>query len=497
MGFQALKKIFPLPTAAAVILALYPISAHSGETITPGLAQPSQPEQAPPLDDDSAGFVRRNTWSGSFDKAGDATRNAELELKSSGLTIPCEPDQFKGDGASDQVVQQRVTECRQRAQEVAHFGKDAESIRKMQRNFSLASKASDLAAVGAIGALGYSELMKKDSSQASSLKSVAKIETTAGYASYATGAADIGMGAYALAVQKRKLDKMKKTLSGISASGVQLTSADSALVSKIANAAEKTKSAAMSHMAYGAGKMAVGYATMWMADKNRKQAESLESIDMYAPVATATTSSNYKPTNYGNSASYQNNDPAFSLANGTTVSSDGNPDGAAVGGGASVMPAADSRMPASLGENGGGGSGGSGIGSAGALKSSPGGDSPAAPTADDSASPTKEALGNNFEVALGGGSGVRYGGGGKTDGAEDDKPSTPQVLEAGGSTSKATGVNPESIYQDALKGLDETKGSMAGVSGSGLTLFEVVKAKYNKMMEVGRLQGPGAVEVRN
>ena len=74
-----------------------------------------------------------------------------------------------------------------------------------------------------------------------------------------------------------------------------------------------------------------------------------------------------------------------------------------------------------------------------------------------------------------------------------------QVLEGGSSNSKATGVNPNSLYRDAMEGIDEShnQASMAGVSGSSKSLFQVVKLKYNKMMEVGRLQGPGAVEVRN
>jgi hypothetical protein len=390
-----------------------------------------------------------------------------------------------------------MNDCQQAQQNAQAYAKDAESIRKMQRTFAHVSRASDIAAVGAIGAVGYAQLIKKDESQAATMEGVAKIQETAGYVSYATGAADISMGAYALAVQKSKLEKMNKALSTVSKSGMKLSQADSALVTKIKTAAEQTQKAAVSHMAYGAGKVAVGYASMYLADKNRQIAASLGSIDPYAttgaPVAASTP---YVNQGANGAAYYQNNQPNIALPDGTSTSSDSGADTASTGsftgagGGASVMPSPDSRQPSSLGKNGNAGS----LGGGGAK--SAGGETPLEASAaepEKAKDPAAPELGLN----LSGGGGSRYGGGGAA--AADEGAPVAQVLEGESSNSKATGVNPNSLYRDAMEGIDEaqSQASMAGVSGSSKSLFQVVKLKYNKMMEVGRLQGPGAVEVRN
>lgn len=496
MGLKGTKKNLAWPLA---VLALFSLSLSArGGTLSGEVAGPETPgaaAQQPPVDDDAPGFIRNNTWSGSFDRAGDATRAAELELKTT--NVECSEDKFKTDNATPEVVAQRMAECQQAQRDAQVYAQDAESIRKMQRTFAHVSRASDIAAVGAIGAVGYAQLIKKDESQAATMEGVAKIQETAGYVSYATGAADISMGAYALAVQKSKLEKMNKALSGVSKSGMKLSQADSALVTKIKNAAEQTHKAAVSHMAYGAGKVAVGYASMYLADKNRQIAASLGSIDPYATaVAPVAASTPYVNQGANGTVYYQNNQPNIALPDGTSTSSD-NTDTASTGsftgagGGASVMPSPDGRQPSSLGK--GGGVGGLG-GSAGGAKSS-GPESPLEASAEPEKA--KDPAAPETGLNLSGGGGSRYGGGGTA--AADEGAPVAQVLDSGSANSKATGVNPNSLYRDAMEGIDEdqAQASMAGVSGSAKSLFQVVKLKYNKMMEVGRLQGPGAVEVRN
>lgn len=500
MVLKGTKKNLAWPLAALGLFSLS-LAAQGAATLSGGVASPedtaagNKPKQES-VDDDSPGWIRKNTWSGSFDEAGDATRAAELELKS-GFTIECKEESFRTDNAAPEVVKQRMADCVKAQEEAKTYAKDAEGIRNMQRTFAHVSRASDVAAVGAIGAVGYAQLIKKDESQAATMEGVAKIQETAGYVSYASGAADIGMGAYALAAQKTKLDKMNKTLSGISKSGMKLSTADSALVTKIKKAAEQTQKAAYSHMAYGAGKVAVGYASMYLADKNRKIAESLSSIDpdMMSTGVSAPASAPYVYQGSNGTAYYQNNNPSFAMPDGTSASTGG--EGTAgtnsysgAGGGASVMPSPEFRQPASLGKGNGG------LGSAGASPKSGGGaESPLDASAE--AEPPKSATAPEAGLNLSGGGGSRYGGGGGAP-AEEGAPA-PQVLGGDGPSSKATGVNPNSLYADAMEGLDEnqTQGSMAGVSGSSKSLFQVIKLKYNKMMEVGRLQGPGAVEVRN
>jgi hypothetical protein len=494
MVFKGIKSKWGGPLAA---LAFFSFTAQGG-TLTGEIASPDQepqPQQQS-VDDDSPGFFRNHTWSGSFDRAGDATRAAELELKVT--NIECDEERFKADNAAPELVQQRMNDCLQAQRNAQTYAKDAEGIRKMQRTFANVSRASDIAAVGAIGAVGYAQLIKKDESQAATMEGVAKIQETAGYVSYATGAADISMGAYALAAQKSKLEKMNKALSKVSKSGFKLSQSDSALVSKLKNAAEQTKKAAYSHMAYGAGKVAVGYASMYLADKNRQIAASLGSIDpnMMAAPGISPPTAPYVYQGANGSAYYQNNNPELIMPTGSSTAA-GPADTesfSGAGAGASVMPSQEFRQPASSSGKGGG------LGGLGSAMSSGGGAAPS-PEAAAEATATEEGKTGAPAAEVGlnigaGGGGSRYGGGG-TPASEESAPS-PGVVGGADAKSSGTGVNPNSIYRDAMEGLDDqAQGSMAGVSGSGQTLFQVIKVKYNKMMEVGRLQGPGAVEVRN
>ena len=141
----------------AAMASLVPAIAQADNNFEAGVVDPAeqQRQNAAPVDDDSPGFIRRNTWTGSFDNAGDATREAEVELKK-GVTIECKEENFNVPGSTPQLVAQRMADCQRLQQESQSFAQDAEGIRKMQRAFSVASKASDVAAVGAIGAVGSS-----------------------------------------------------------------------------------------------------------------------------------------------------------------------------------------------------------------------------------------------------------------------------------------------------------------------------------------------------
>lgn len=505
------KSTLTIGTGSLLFLVLCLGSAlASGTEIIPGARDPSQDgtqeragAEAPP--EDAPSFLRKHTWQSSFDRAGDASRAAEVELKK-GIKIHCEASQFEKDGVSQEAVLQMVRECQQRNAEAQTFGEEAGKIRVMQRIFADTSRISDAAAVGSIGAVGYAELIKKNQSQSETLLGAAKIQETAGYVSYTTGAADFSMGAYAYLSQKKKLEKMKETLSGVSGN-LQMNAEDIAAVKKLATAAEETKKAAYSHMMYGAGKAAVGYASMWMAKRNKDQAASLASIDSaaYLPPASPSTISNTQSTNNGGTAYYPNNNVQFLLPTDNSGASVGNPGStnAAVvaGGGASVMPS-EFRNPASNSSGGKGGVSSSGSpGGAGAPSAKGGGTESTDGSAGLEANKDgKETASQGFEISLAGGNSNRYGGGSgeksKDDGGVGDLLGG---LMGSGAESKATGVNPNQIYRSATEDLDGTEevGSMAGVGNKDRTLFEAVRSKYFKMMEVGRLQGPGAVEVKN
>lgn len=475
MGFQTLK----------IVLWSLPVAVLS---VSASAAAPTE---------NTGSFLREYTWESSFDKAGDASGNAARALKA--MNLDCSAEGVQLPGATPEQIKARIDQCEHAKAEAQKYAAEANSIQNTQYIMADVSRVSDVAAVGAIGAVGYAELVKKKKGQANTYNSAAKIQETAGYVSYATGAADFSMGAYAYLAQKSKLEQMQKTLSGIS-----MNASDQQAVSQLNAAAEQTKKAAYSHMLYGAGKAAVGYASMELAKRNRKQAANMDSIDMTqytTPVATASSSG---ATVSGGAAYYQNNTPQFTMPDGTLTTPSTNSDGSGAvftgaSGGASVMP--ESRGLASVNPGAGIGGGGSGGGSAGGKTGgAPAGDPLVAAKEETKEEAAADAL-NSFELNLaGGGGGSRYGGGSKD--SHDEGGGMAGLLGGlmGGAppTSNATGLNPNSVYKDAMVGLEgHEQGSMAGVSGSTESLFAVVKSKYNKMMEGGRLQGPGAVEVRN
>lgn len=495
MGFSRLTKLMCFPLLAAGALCLSQSEGRAENVFTP-VAPTTPAGKAGPAakTDDQNSMLRAYTWESSFDRAGDASKDAARQLQQ-GARYDCSPLQ------EPQKAQCEAANARLQ-QQVKAAAKEAGEIRDMQYIFADVSRVSDMAAVGSIGAIGYSELMKKNPSQVDSLRGVANIQETAGYVSYTSGAADISMGAYALAMQKRQLENIKERMSG---KGSGLNMANTAVMSKISKAAEETKKAAYSHMMYGAGKVAVGYASMQLAKQNKKQAESLQSlVDLSAganPYQSGIAAAPV-PTPQGGVPYYQNNNPQFIMpsTNGTRASTAPSaPVVSGNSGGSSVLPSSpELRKPASAGNLGSSFSGAAGSG--GASLGGPGGPELEA-NADENTDKTKEALGQSFEMQLGGGSGSRYGGGGTDSGTGEGGVAgllTGMLGNNNSSTSNATGLNPNSIYRDATEDLDGTEqGSMAGVSNRDDSLFSVVKSKYNKMMEVGRLAGPGAVEVKN
>jgi len=444
-------------------------------------------------DEDTPGVIRSYTFDTTMDKAGDATRQAEIALKYSMDHL----EACKGIDPADPVASEK---CEQARAERKKFLEETKGIRQTQRIFAHVSRASDVAAVGAIGTVGYQELMKKDTTQSDNLRSVAKIQETAGYVAYTAGAADFSMGAYSFAAHKTRLEKMNELVKKINPSA-PLSAEDLNVVTKLTTAAEASKKAAYNHMLYGAGKAAVGYGSMHLAKQNKKIADSLTSLEIpmqYGYAATPTVS-NRNP----NAPALINNRPEFFVPNTSITSSlQGTPDTGGggsfgfAGGGASVMSPEGGRTPSSAGGGGlGGGSpsavGGGGSGSGGSSSS---GDSP---VAEETAAAPKDPFGSSFELNLMGGGGMGYRGGDSNSSSADSAPAD-AVTGAFNTASNATGLNPGNIYDEATEDLTgEEQGSMAGISGGKSSLFEVVRAKYLKMAEGGRVQGPGDVEVKS
>lgn len=488
-----------LPLMGIASLCLFAPLAVADNVLSP-TTTPGKEETTTPAEPDQNSMLRGYTWESSFDKAGDATKDAAKALNqktSYDCTTLTGDQKVKCDQANLRI-----------AKEAKAAAEEAAGIRDMQYIFADASRVSDIAAVGAIGATGYAQLIKRNASQSESLRGAANIQETAGYVSYASGAADISMGAYAYAMQKRQLENIKEKLSG---KGSGLNMSDPALMSKISKAEEETKKAAYSHMMYGAGKVAIGYASMHLAKQNRKQAASLESlVDVSIPTAnpyqSGVAAPAYKPSAAGGVPYYQNNNPQFILptdSGNSTSTGTTKPVVTGNTGGSSVMPSPELRGLASLGNKNSGFSGSSGGGGGAAPSAPEAGKTPEEEAAEAAAAAKAKEATSGFELNLGGGNGSRYGGGsGGGDKAEDGGVAGLLSGMMGGAstapTSNATGLNPNSLYRDATEGLSgEEQGSMAGVSGKDESLFKVVKTKYNKMMEVGRLAGPGTVEVRN
>jgi hypothetical protein len=202
---------------------------------------------------------------------------------------------------------------------------------------------------------------------------------------------------------------------------------------------------------------------------------------------------------------YSNNQPTFSLADGkshsTAVETSTGTSPVFSSSGGSVMRATE-RNISSLGGSGAS-SGGSflGAGSGGGAGGGTAGAS--APAEEAEAAPAPNEKTGGYEINTLGGS-PHYGGGSgsKSSGHGDVDAISSLLTNAIGGTgpeSAATGVNPGQVYREATTA-DEGEGSQAseaGVGSANRSLFEVMRNKYAKIIQGGRVLGPGAVEVRN
>lgn len=512
MSLRATKNTYLLLAAASGAFLLSAATVMATEV---AIDDPIAPQKAPaqaggktqgnqaPVDEDAKGMLRSYTWEGSFDKAGDATRSAETELKS--INFVCsQPGTGNNALGTPQEQAAKFQRCQQTLAEARGFSDEAGSIRKQQRVFADVSRASDLAAVGAVGAAAYGQLGKANSGQADGLLSAASIQETAGYVSYASGATDFTLGAYAYMAQKNRLEAMEETIKK------RMPNAPAAVKSKLLNAAEATKQAAYNHMMYGAGKAAFGAASMYMAKRNREQAARMSSIsyDTPLPVAAGGNSAATPAATElvaGSGPTFNNGAGSFEAVSATPTGSTSTSGTGTGGAGASgtaptnyegLSAAARAAQKGGSGLGGGGGSGLTASGSSAGSAGSASGDR--APASEEGAEKSKEAMGDSFEMSLGGGGGGRYGGGGGKSSSDDGGIGNLLANALGGEKSAATGLNPNAMFKEATGDLTgHEQGSMAGVNGGGNSLFQVIKTKYIKLMEGGRVQGPGMVNVKN
>lgn len=472
--------------AISALLFALPL-AHADEEFVVN-APEAKPAKQPnkPKDDDAPSALR--LWDGSFDRAADATREVEKhkDIKVSDESCPSQPADLNLGWTEPEIQKYRACEKAKKALKV--MSAEAGSIRKEQRVMANVSRVSDVVAVGSVTATLGSQLFMKDETQGASLNKVANIQEVAGYASYATGATDFSLGAYAYLSQKKRLEDVKKNLGSSISSNPQIQA-------DLENSIEKTKSAAYSHMLYGAGKAAVGFVSMKMAKSNREQAEKLKSLPAPVPVAML-------PDNLGGGPafSYPSNGASFTVADGSNsgsslltntapVSS-----GASSGTGSSVLPEGKRNLASN--EKGGLSDAAKPAGSSPA-KAPDGGAASASAEEDAPKDATKEALGG-FEVALGGGGAPRYSGSTKSATTEENS-----ILGVFGMLTKngdespksvATGINPNQLYEDATA--EQGEGS-SQKNGSEASLFDLIKAKHLKMLGAGRLQRPGEVQIKN
>lgn len=491
--------------ALGALFLLAPASQVFAEptTVTIDPAAKHKPQQK----QDGPAFHRK-LWTGKFDVAGDQSSAVAKQLQG-GLQFNCK-EQFGGRPANGPVKAKppnwaALRDCEAREAAAKDYGKQAKSIAQQQHAMSMISKVSDVAAMASVGGVIYAEMGVKKNGQDQTYDSAAQIQRTAGQASYVTGATDLTLGAWAYVAQKRKLEAMQKNLTG---NGAETNNA--ALNSSLANAVEATKKAAMSHMLWGAGKVAAGYGMMKVAERSEKQAENMRSLaeleELNAMLAARNAAGQpvLNTANYGAGGGaapyYQNNQPAFifpssgssglapvPVASGEAISSGG----ASVAPGNLRGPASEGFSPKTSGPIGGGGGPGA---STGASAPSPGDDENSAKS-----QAAREAMGNSFVTSLTGG--PKPFAGSTTDSAGSETPNLAGLL-GGSSTgpgSAATGLSPAQMYNTALEGTEGMEqGSMAGVnSQSEISLFEITREKLTKMFQVGNVGISRDVEVRN
>lgn len=507
MSNWGLKKQLLLPLAAVVAFLFTTGLVLADEAITPTLSLKGDAGNGgggQTNSEESQSFLRKYTWENSFDKAGDATQNLSNSLKG-GINYNCNQyrSDFTLDGKKFFASEDFARKCEQRQRAANSFRKEAESIKGQQRVFAEVSRVSDAAAVAAVGAVAYAELGQKKSGQQNSYLAAAKLQEVAGMAAYTTGAADVAMGGWSYLNHKSKLEKMQQTLNG-KESGVSGSSGNAQLNGKLSSAIEHTKTAATNHMLWGAGKVAAGFASMKLAKRTRQQAEAMGSIEVpvYPTAAAPVVASG---SGVGNAGTTQSNQPHFEATPEPTVSAAKADSG---GGGPAIESTGSSAMnadfkggakrePASAGAGGGGG------GFAAFSNASTEADAKEAIDEEKAtqAEVAKSAFGYG-EFARGGGGASFSGAPGAAPAGADEALGQPSNLAPGANEpglSVASAINPNQMFDEATSGLEgNEQGSMAGVSGNrDRSLFDTIKLKHNKAFQLGNLQGPTAVEVRN
>lgn len=517
MRMRYSKKTTPFLLLITASLFTCALALADSAVLSVDNGESSDAKNAPAQD---SNFVQRTPswheglWQGSFDAASDASNRAAIQLHE--LQFQCENYLVDMPANDETGTPARAknpglySACKRREAETRKAAQDSLNIQKQQEAMSIVSKASDVAAVGAVGAVAYSELGQKSSHQASAYDSAVKIETIAGKANYAAGATDFALGAYAYMAQKNRLEEIKSTVTG-SKGGVKIET-NGTTANSVAAAAEAAAQAAYSHMLWGAGKMAAGAASLYLAKRTKQQADSLKSIDAqkdYEAYLAYQARMNPKAAipqiAYNPEAVYYNsNQPTFSMPDSSATSLStaastnlGSSNSAFSSSGSSVAPpsaaaaSGSSRSPSSIATRSGGSSG------SGASKSASNADTA---EAKEEGGHAKEALGNTFEMQLTGG--LRsFEGGAHTDSTKDAASALGGLLGGNAPAPQqpvASGLSANEIYSDALQGTDGSEqGSMAGVNGRGSSsLFDITKQKLTKMFQVGNVGIPKNVEVK-
>lgn len=498
MRFQGLTKGLPLAGISFSLLCFALSAAATDLRTSPAPAPGTPPAQS---QENEQSFLRRNLYDTSLDQAADANR----AVVRAGVT-PFNSEACNKEAAKPAAQQnaQLISMCNDARDAAGRLVDKAKATAKEQDIMGDISRVSDLAAIGAIGTVGVT-MFTRDASQASSLQNTAQLQRAAGVAAYASGATDVALGAYAFAKQRTQLKSLRNSLSRTETiNGQQVGVQTSAsTISALDTAIAKTTEASYKHAIMGAAKVGAGYMSMQLAQSNEKAAENLKSLQA-APPAAATVPPSQMAAGNGTVPTYTNNQPTFSIpnANGTSttpVLGGGNTTSFSSGMGTSTMPTNGYRPPVAAANKTGGGvsepGGGGGL-TTGSSRA------PSSGSEENNAAAT-ETMGNSFELNLTGGGGPRYGGGGKSGGGGEDNAigNLFSNLLGGNATtpgSTATGIRPNDLFSNdgsAYNGGDSL-GANEGVSNSGSSVFELIKAKHTKMLQVGRLQGPGEVVSR-
>jgi hypothetical protein len=497
MKFQGLTSCLFFSRLALLGLCIASHAAFADGSITTTPVQSQTEKDA----GNGKSFLRNNLHDTSFDAASDANR--ALEKMSGAVTVECKiPKELENKPLPEQTAY--LSACNKAKADVnansGEVGRVAGSIARQQEIFSDISRVSDLAAIGAVGAVGVT-MFTKNPSQVSSLENVAKIQRTAGMAAYATGATDFALGSYALAVQRQQLrtleGKLQQTAT-VNGRSVTVASKESTITG-VNTAIERTKQAAYKHMMMGAGKAAAGYMSMQMAKGNEEAAKNLKSLVPAQPPANVPGLTTGIST--GGVPTYTNNQPSFFIPNSSgnstqnnLVAPSNNTRASALG--SSSLPTSANRLPAAAANktgNGGVSEPGNGGGNSTGASAMPGG----AAANNGASDATNETL-NNFEINLTGG-GSRYSGSAPKSGG-DEAGNISNLFsnllgnnsDLGQTNSAATGIRPIDLLEGA-ESSEETQASTEGVNNSGRSLFELTKSKHTKMLQAGRLTGPGEV----